>query len=472
MKEFIKKRSFLIVCLALFLFGLGLFVPGMMIGADNSEALREVKDKYDSAAGLGKRVVHDNEVARLKKNASQADDDLKKVDELAANTSNRPLIFEKVFPAPRPGTSQFYYGKFGENHSELINGLIRQLNGDDRPSEIEEKDAIEKAGEGSNVSRREGYDSYRPTMTGAFGRSQQNTNTLSDQLIFELRDNRAKNISIYCSTDAFCCYDYWKGHPGTGKTSLLQSNSWFTQLAYWIEQDVVLSILQINSNTASVKENPVKRLIEISFSGSKVDDETGGTYTSRDKSDMGIITRRRTDSHGILPTYVIRKMGGRDADAGITGDVTGANTGNITGNMVSSWTGHVSDETAHVVHFELGVIIDTTQVIAFMNALQSQKEAGKINQRNQITVLEWQMEPLEIEKEKFAGFHYGSGSLTTLRLICEYIFFREGYAKYMPKPVKKLFEEDEVASDSGAGVIKKPKKPKKRDRDGLDDLYN
>ena len=135
--------------------------------------------------------------------------------------------------------------------------------------------------------------------------------------------------------------------------------------------------------------------------------------------------------------------------------------------MVASWTGHVSDETAHVVHFELGVIIDTTQVIAFMNALQSLKEAGEINQRNQITVLEWQTEPLEIEKEKFAGFHYGSGSLTTLRLICEYIFFREGYAKHMPKPVTKLFEEDEVPPDSGAGVVKKPKKPKKRDRDDL-----
>ena len=44
-------------------------------------------------------------------------------------------------------------------------------------------------------------------------------------------------------------------------------DSWFGQLSLWIQEDVTLSINQMNDIEASVMENPIKRLVEISFCG-------------------------------------------------------------------------------------------------------------------------------------------------------------------------------------------------------------
>ena len=63
--------------------------------------------------------------------------------------------------------------------------------------------------------------------------------------------------------------------------------------------------------------------------------------------------------------------------------------------------------------------------------------------RNQITVLQLECEPLDLDAEKQAGYYYGSASLTSLRLVCDYFFFKNGYEDKKPAVVKKIGQEEE-----------------------------
>ena len=449
--KFIKKRLFFIICVAIFLVGVVLFVGGMLIDSDNQEGRDDVKDQYDNANKLAKQAVHQNILTLLKNNAQQASHDEQSVAQLAKNTTTRPILYEKVFPAPPGQSSIIYYRDFAGQYCQSIDDLIKIIRGSDRPSKIEEQKVLDDYAEGAGQTRdirqprrtspeqgvRPGVGVFEmpgmgemPGMMpgrhlGITRQSQQ-----EEPLIEELRRKRAQQISIYTSPESFCCYDYWKDHQGAGDAEILLADSWFSQIAYWIQQDVVLSIAQVNDNTVSVLENPLKRLIEISFGGAKAGEAITTTRTriTNYRDDSDVASRRVADSRDQLPEYVIKIKGGDNEEMLPSGLIA------------TAWTERISSELVDIVHFEIGVIIDTTRIIEFINVLQGTKTDSENGApRNQITVLEIQTEPVEIQLEKAAGFHYGSGSLTVLRLTCEYAFFKSGYEKLKPKPVQQLF---------------------------------
>ena len=122
--------------------------------------------------------------------------------------------------------------------------------------------------------------------------------------------------------------------------------------------------------------------------------------------------------------------------------------------VATSVTERASDELIDVVHFELAVIVDTVAVIDFINALQSLKhdrEDPDRHKRNQISILEYVLEPVDVEQEIATGYHYGPASLGVMRIVCEYFFFKSGYEKYQPEPVKSLFRQDEETTGAGRG---------------------
>jgi len=211
-----------------------------------------------------------------------------------------------------------------------------------------------------------------------------------------------------------------------------------------------MAIAEINADSKSVPTSHIKRLIEISFQGISVG--TSGTtvntrYTSATPSRFTSTTlnlgaaRRVGGSELFLPEYV------HQPNVTAPGSITSGSKVENVGQIAASWTQRVSGELVDVVQFEMGVIINTIKIGDFINALQSEKftkmnltDSTHSNQfrRNQITVLQIMIEPIEADLEKESGFYYGPGSLAVLRLVGEYVFFKSGYGASMPKIVKEI----------------------------------
>ncbi|MFC1783919.1 hypothetical protein ACFL02_10115 [Planctomycetota bacterium] len=163
---------------------------------------------------------------------------------------------------------------------------------------------------------------------------------------------------------------------------------------------------------------------------------------------------------GVDPTLSSTEPAGLGYAAGGTGYAAGgtgyaaseptAVTANIKieGGMTGSKPEFFSDNLVNVVHFEIAVVIDSSEIHNFINILQSeerytwqtQPDGGTIseNRRNQMAVLQMQIDPIDIAAENQQGYYYGSASIKRLSLTCQYIFFRSGYDEVMPPAIKDL----------------------------------
>lgn len=431
--DFIKKRLFLICCILIVLLGVGIFLSGMMVASDNRVERDNIETLYESIPPLTNRIVRDEELTQIEKIARLVENDRDTIYTLAWQTTNRPCIYEEVFPElDNEDFRIFHYAEFGKKYCRLIESFLRDLNAGDSPSDAEEeKKRLE----------------YQESLSGVGSQdyTRQVRDTENIQILLEnLRMERSQQIAIYATTDSFCCYDHWKSQPmGDKKTMLL--DSWYTQLAAWIQEDVVQAISQINGSSQSVSDSPVKRLIEISFGGAKaasVSPRKSASSTYQ-KTEKGGAPRHFEGSEYNLPAYVLKSKTERsDSDV-------------LVGEMAPSFTKRACDDLVHVVHFELAVVIDSTKIADFINTLQSEKYTLtpqtdgtllKQNKRNQITVIQLDIDPIDIEAEKNAGYYYGPASLKVLRIIGEYIFFQKGYQKYIPQPVREIINPPEVAT--------------------------
>lgn len=457
--NFIKRHIFLIGCVAVLLAGIGLFVWGSVIGSENETLLGEV----EAQCGVARKLHKDAEglsASLLKfweQKSQDAQQDAEVVVNMARQTSDRPLIYAKVFPEPREATSKtFHYKEFALRYAQLVEDFSKQLRAGDRPSALAENKVIEDYRQTSTSKARiveeiGVADMMRP---GLGVRARQLKETPEEKLIKDLRLRQAQNIRIYANPQAFCGYDYWYSQPSTKEISV--AGIWFTQVAAWIQQDVVDAINQINADSQSVLDSPVKRLIEIAFAGEAVEsthirrEHTTGAF-DRDvrgaRRGESSIARRRPDSQKQLPCYVVSAVG-RTGGA------------DLSGNIVSSWTQKKSDDLIDVVQFEVSVIADTARISQIIGALQSQKftqpdsddATAPMKKRNQITVLQMQLEPVTAEAEQAAGYYYGSASLGVLRLVCEYTFFKSGYDKIQPESLKTSVQQEARPGPPGGWI--------------------
>jgi len=440
----LKKQLFWVLCGVVVLLAGGMFIAAAMVNLSNEDELRRIKKACGDVSKLGSKAkrVNRTELDQLKANCDDARDDAEQVSRLALQTAQRPLLYEdyeEIFPQLKAKVeAQYHYGKFADRYTELIQNVIRELRAGDRPSELEEKrvaeyqqtDSRRQAGKAPIADERFFLPGGRPGRTSA-SRAQQ-----EEKLKEDLRRQRAQEISIYATVGSFCGYDYWQAHPLQDDDTMLV-NSWFTQIAAWVQEDVVGAILEVNGSSKAGPESPIKRLIEISFAGQQVEAPAGvrGGATRPRRSVKNAAGRRDYSSINRLPSYVISQD-----EAPI-------------GNLVTAYTQHACNKLFDVVHFETAVIIDTTRIADFINALQGERsteldlsdDSKTTQKRSQITILEVQVESIDINGENAEGYYYGDGSLAVLRLVAEYVFFKNesAYEQLKPKPVKESLEAKE-----------------------------
>ena len=118
-------------------------------------------------------------------------------------------------------------------------------------------------------------------------------------------------------------------------------------------------------------------------------------------------------------------------------------------------TGRFCNADLDVMHFSISVVVDADQVVPFIQELCSAKTHkfygwdGKGDEQtfkhNQITALETNVTPVDLEDVDHSTFRYGPGVVLTLDLICEYIFPRAGYDEIKPQLVKNDIAGTELA---------------------------
>ena len=462
--NFIKKRLFLIVSILLVLVAGGLFFYSKTVEKKNTVKTQAVISKINQLKNLNRELVHKNVLDQIEILANLANKDMEKVKKQAAQTTDRPLLNPDIFPQPRGQNPLIKFQKFAHAYCRHVDLLIRKLAAGGPPSPIEEQRFREKILKRSVSSAALGVSRYSGTNILGSGYSSQGSRSDEQIEIDEFRKQKAQNISIYADTSSFFAYDFWANPQPDEKNALLY-DTWFSQLAYWIQEDAVLAIAQINGDSKSVPTSPIKRLIEISFHGVPVG--TSGiinqSFIHSGGSSVGSrlpgalvnlgAARRIPNSERSLPEYLLPS----DSVGGML--APGKRESENIGQIVDSWTKRISGNLIDVVQFELGLVIDTIKIDDFINALQSEKyteirlnDSTLSNQyrRNQITVLQIMIVPLDVELENQSGFFYGPGSLAVLRLVAEYVFFKSGYQDNMPITVKNIFKSATVQKKDAA----------------------
>ncbi len=448
MMQFIKKYYIYGIYILTVLISIGIYILGVMQNSSNIQGFKGIESDYSTAMSLSGKAVHDNQLKFLNDNLIKAKTDEETVNNFCTKTSSRPLLYKNVFPSAKADESKIHYIRFAEEYTKAIDRLYGNsgLNAGDKPTQLEEKNYLEDSrrtrttgGGGAGIGMEIGY------ATGGMGNA---SGSADQKLLAEYRENKANDISIYADQTSFVLYDFWKLHDGkSGTPTTLQIDSWLSQIAFWIQEDVVISINKINDKNKSVKENPIKRLVEISFAGLQT--QTGSANAKiggggmagggMPMPAMGKLTSgsliSRIGGINTLPGYVIKPSSSSN---------TSETSSPYKNSLATPWSNRFCDELIDVLHFNISVIMASDDVNEFINALQSPRaNIDGTNQRNQITVLEYNIIPVNVQTEELSGYYYGSGAISKVEYVCEYVFFKDGYSDFVPTSIDQLINPSE-----------------------------
>ena len=310
--HFIKKRVFLISCLAVVVLGLGAFAWGVWKTSSNKKEFETLAQRCKSVDSLSNQIIPENVLEQMKKNAELANNDKKIVLTLAKETTSRILLSKNVFPQPRGENIRVFYREFGDRYVSFLETLLAEVNAGDKPSEVEENKTRQEYEQNVKDDAGGGAD------VGLLGRGGGQTQV--ENLLGNFRRERANSIGLYANFYSFCAYDYWRNWNSGDKNTMLE-DSWYTQVAAWIQEDVILSIKEVNGQSQAVPTSPVKRLIEIAFNGKEAKSETTAAGA------------QGTAAGNVLPDYVLRTV------SGSSGSSSGGGGATLTGTITEPWTG-------------------------------------------------------------------------------------------------------------------------------------
>lgn len=420
-KNFLKKYAALLPPIGLLVLAVIFLLPTLWLGGKVKAQMSTSVKQAQTINSLMSEVPSKEKPAQVKGYMDRLDTEVKQIDAIIQQSSQRELIaYTPIFPAPTDTSSEVYVD-YGKSYQKVIEGLLTAMNALDAPSEAEIRSAT-----GGGTARAADGAAY---MGGAARRS-----STQDPMVDALCIARAEKISAYVSPSAFAWYDFWQKFKFEGKDPALQ-DCWNSQIALWVYEDVVKTIQAMNTGSAKVSTSPVKRLLGVSFNGPvQVGSNIGTMY--RMEMGMGQTTGAGRDNpnyvSATLPSLFIQK----------------------------SWTGRIGGPEYDVIHFAVSVVIDNRRVLDFMRELCSEKEhsfredfkaEGRQVQskHNQITILKDSVYVVAKEDPLHELYRYGNGATMRLDLVCEYLLSRKGYDSIKPEPIKEMLGQLEGQTDTG-----------------------
>lgn len=405
---FIKKYMSLIIPTGIFIVSIVFIVLSSTTKKSLAENIEKTSlSKSNAIRSLIRNTPAEKQYEQEKRYQDAYAKDAGSIVRLIKQSSLRDLISYNIFPKPQDTSRQLYLD-FGNNYRKAIEDLVKSMKALDAPGEA----AISEV-----TGHLSGSSSQR-----SYGRSGVSKDDSKAALIDAICRRRAESAHVYADPTLFKWYDFWYGYVYPGPEIALE-DAWFSQLSYWVYDDVVTTIRTMNADSKCVYDSPVKRLVGIGFSN-LVDYETKQRNTSYANGDEAIyVWHENVQQLGIYP-----------------------------------WSGRRCDDDIDVIHFSVAVVVGSKHVMPFMKNLCSQKEhkhregyllEGKENTytHNQITILQCETEPIVRDEEVHENYQYGDDAIVKLHLICEYILNRNGLDQIKPQSVKILLgqaEKEEV----------------------------
>ncbi len=418
--RFIRKYAALLVPMGILLFAVVLFVPTYLAGRSISKSMESsIADGRKLASMRSKTPCKAQaEVEKLYQSEHKKDAD--EIVQLSRRSTQRELISYNIFPKPKD-TSQQVFVQFGAQYRARIEEWVKSMSALDAPRDIDIKKEIE--GEGSGGGSVVGGRFGRIGTTKATGTKKGSRNAIVDAVC----NKRAESVPVYANPNSFAWYGFWKNYKYSGWDAAIK-DCWHSQVAYWIYEDVVATINEVNSGSDCVYTSGVKRLVGVSFSKPV-------EYVGSDSRNLAVVG---SDA----PDYVM----------GNGASLLGA----------EPWTGRMCDADIDVVHFAVSVIVDSKSFMPFIKELCGEKEhryregylangPERVYKHNQITVLQSKIESVDRTATQHEFYRYGDGAVVQLSLICEYIFNRSSYDKIKPEPIKVLLGQSAVKDASVPG---------------------
>ncbi len=164
--------------------------------------------------------------------------------------------------------------------------------------------------------------------------------------------------------------------------------AWYAQVGYWLQNEIVDAIAEMNKGSKSVYTSPVKHLVKIDFS----------------------------------PQFVLNPLA-----KGVTGEDPSAA---ITVDKRLSYTGHGSNGFYDVLHFKMQARVTADKVPDFLRQLSNNRL---------ITVLSVDLSSVDSVAAAREGYVYGPSPVVEVRLQAEALFFRRWTKPLMPQVIREGF---------------------------------
>jgi hypothetical protein len=402
-KEILKKLGFLkgivafLVPLLITAVGLVLIGAVLVLGARlRSNVQKESVQPANQIKSLMSKVDEVATAKQMEPYVKAYTQDVNAIENLVKGTTQRELLCYNIFPDTNERTTQLYE-EFSHKYRSGLDTMLKSVKAGTAPTWSDIGEAMRKAGQ-RQVS---------PEMMASGQR----------KIFDNLCQEKAQAADVYASQMDIAGYTYWDGWKFENRDAAYR-DCWYWQLGYWIVEDVMTTIREMNKGSTCVLDAPVKRLMNMDF--------VLGRGAGRAFIRRGTIMQQN-------------RGGGKAGDNPIY--VTGANDA-----MTAPCTGRYCNEQFDVVHFDVRVVVEAKSAMAFMKQLCTAKShefrGWKNNEplqkleHNQITILETSTVPVDLQTPVHNIHRYGDAPTVELDLICEYLFDKPTYEGMKPKQVK------------------------------------
>jgi len=445
-KDIFKKLSFfknnlsLLVPILIAMAALLLFIPTRILGS----RLRKTMEQQSAQTGrtiasLSNQLEEAARAKRMEPYINAYAHDANQIENLVKQTTLRELLSYRLFPDTNERTT-LLYEEFGRRYRSGVDAMLQGVKAGAPPTEAEIAAALQRApqpGMGayggaygpysqgpagrsssrSSSSRSSSMSSPTSSMTSPYGRGPNLSSYMMTDTQFKIFGTlcieKAEAAGVYAGPIDLAGYLYWDEWKFENRDAAYK-DCWYWQMGYWMIEDVVTTVREMNKAASSVLDAPVKRIMNASF--------VLGRTTGRSIRRVGRSARGKKE--GENPTYV---TSAKDA-------------------MTAPCTSRFTGETFDVMQFNVRVIVDAKDTLAFMKQLCTAKphrfvgwkgnEPGQTYLHNQITILESGTAPVDPEDMEHVAYRYGDAQAVELDLICEYLFSKEAYEAIKPQLVK------------------------------------
>lgn len=405
----------LLISVIIALIGLLLFVPTQLLSRNLQNQMQQesIAKLAEPLRNVKANPITPDQVKQVEDNFNKLSADANAIEMEAVNSTKRELLNPAIFhldPNDPNGTvalSIFY--DFGKRYCGKIDDFIKSHNARLCPTETEITTELENSGINSltTQARRSAYD------------NRDQVDNMKGIMVDEICQNRAKSASIYIDPYAISGYDFWSQFSYSSWTDDIE-NCWYSQLGYWVIEDIFDTIAAMDKGHDSLMDAPVKRLMKITFS-----DTTASKAAA--PVPVGVVGVNPSVTYNDRPSYVL-------------------STDKI---PKDTPTGRYSDENHDVIHFKVTFVVVSGDTMRLIRELCSAKEHEYVDKsgqtqhykHNQISVLGMVKKSVDMKSDEHKYYRYGDENVSEVELTCEYLFNKKGYDDIKPQSVKEFLGE-------------------------------